>query len=207
MRDFIKRLSNINESVPEVAYEKDRAFKNIFILTLGVISRTALQAGIDYSTTQEMTTYFITKIEQMIGHEQISKCLCQMLMSFTSAVANIKKTPPSTKTVHNIQQIIFSRMYERITPSLIAKELNMTSSYLCRHFKSQTGKTISTYINEVKINEVKRLLIYTDKSILDISTQMGFSSPNYMSYIFKKIYDGLTPNNFRSLNTGQYNIL
>lgn len=200
MNYYLQRLLNLNESVPEVAYEKDRAFKNIFILSLGVISRTALESGIDYSTMQEMTKYFIIKIEHKKGHDQIAKLFCQMLMSFTDAVANIKKTPHSTKTVHKIQQIIFSRMYEKITPSLIAKEMNMSTAYLCRHFKKETGKTISTYINEVKIDEVKRLLIYTDKSILSISTQMGFSSPNYMSNIFKKLSQGLTPEKFRKLN-------
>jgi len=72
----------------------------------------------------------------------------------------------------------------------------MSVPYICRHFKDQTGKTISTYIQEVKVEESKRLLLHSNKSIFDISTQLAFSSPKYFSMIFKKIV-GLTPDEFR----------
>ena len=200
MEDYLYHLSKQGDGLPEVAETVDRAAKNIFILSLGILSRTALRAGVDYDTMSEIQTYFLNKIENQSGYDQSMTLFRRMCMSFTNAVAMKKKLVPGSLTIHKIQQIIFSHMYEKVTPTIIAEKLNMSLSYLCRHFKSETGKTIATYINEIKIEESKRLLITTNQSILDISTQLGFSSSNYMNGVFTKI-TGTTPGKFRKQYT------
>jgi len=196
MEKYLYHLSEQGGGLPEVAATVDRAAKNIFILSLGILSRTALRAGIDYDTMSEIQTYFLNRIESQSGYDQAMTLFRRMCMSFTNAVAMKKRIASGSLTIHKIQQIVFSHMYEKVTPTTIAEKLNMSLSYLCRHFKSETGKTIATYINEIKIEESKRLLITTNQSILDISTQLGFSSSNYMNGVFAKI-TGTTPGKFR----------
>jgi AraC-like DNA-binding protein len=72
----------------------------------------------------------------------------------------------------------------------------MSDSYLCRHFREETGKTITEYINEVKVDECKQLLITTGMPLSQISEQLGFSSQNYFHTVFKK-QTGMTPYEFR----------
>ena len=73
----------------------------------------------------------------------------------------------------------------------------MNASYLSRHFKEQTGKTMTEFINELKISEGIRLLETTDLPLIHISTQLGFSSQNYFQTVFKKVI-GMTPIEFRN---------
>jgi AraC-like DNA-binding protein len=72
----------------------------------------------------------------------------------------------------------------------------MNCSYLCNHFKKETGKTITEYINELKVRESKRLLKNSKLSLIEISTRLGFSSQSYFHIVFKK-HTGITPQEFR----------
>lgn len=68
----------------------------------------------------------------------------------------------------------------------------MDLSYLCRHFKENTGKTITACIHEIKIKESKRLIRTTNLTLAQIAMQMGYSSQNYFHTVFKK-FTGVTP--------------
>ena len=63
-------------------------------------------------------------------------------------------------------------------------------------FKADTGENLSDFIQKEKIDEAKRLLRYTDKSLIAISSYLGFSSQSHFNRIFKSI-TGKTPKEYR----------
>lgn len=73
----------------------------------------------------------------------------------------------------------------------------MSCSYLCTHFKQETGMTISAYVQQEKVREAKRLLKGSSYSIVEISEALAFSSQSYFCAVFKKI-TGMTPESYRS---------
>ncbi|HIT90192.1 MAG TPA: helix-turn-helix transcriptional regulator, partial [Candidatus Merdenecus merdavium] len=77
--------------------------------------------------------------------------------------------------------------YSGLTVSSVAKELNVNRSYLSRIFKEDTGKNLSRFLNEIKVDEAKRLLKYSNMSLVNISFLLGFSTQNYFQKIFKDI--------------------
>ncbi|MDR0387971.1 MAG: AraC family transcriptional regulator, partial [Treponema sp.] len=186
------RLESSGGAVPPVASNPDRAFRNIFISAAGIISRAALRGGLDYDTVIELSTYYIERIEQLEGNSAISMFLRQMFLDFAQRTARIRGLSAASALTRRINKIIMAHIYEKLTAAGIAKILGMNCSYLCRHFKRETGKTISAYVNEIKTDEAKRLLESTELSIVDISTQLGYSSQNYFQTIFKGIA-GMTP--------------
>ena len=52
-------------------------------------------------------------------------------------------------------------------------------------------------MNNVRLEEMQKLLANTDKSITEISYMVGFSNINYMSKVFKGVF-GLTPTQYRN---------
>ena len=52
-----------------------------------------------------------------------------------------------------------------------------------------------------KLEEARSLLIYTDKTISEISEYLCFSTQSYFQNVFKKQY-GMTPMQFRKNQTG-----
>ena len=62
--------------------------------------------------------------------------------------------------------------------------------------KKITSKSVSDYINEVRIEKAKKLLETSNASISEIVEQTGFSSSNYFYIYFKKT-NGVTPNEYK----------
>lgn len=78
----------------------------------------------------------------------------------------------------------------------IAQHCNVNANYLCGTFKSVTGETINHYINNMRIENSKKLMLETNKSIADISKLCGFNDAKYFCKVFGK-YAKSTPTSFR----------
>ena len=78
----------------------------------------------------------------------------------------------------------------------ISKHLNVEYSYISKLFSEIEGKTIEKYIIEQKIERVKELLIYDELNLTEISYELDYNSPQYLSRQFKQI-TGFTPTQFK----------
>ena len=78
----------------------------------------------------------------------------------------------------------------------IAKSLYLSRPYLSKKFKNDTGISVTEFIHRQKIEEAKRLLKYTDKSLLSISIYLSFSSQSHFTNMFKKM-TGQLPKDYR----------
>jgi AraC-like DNA-binding protein len=193
-------LESDGNGIPPVALDAERAYKNIFIFSAGVVSRAAMRGGLDYDTVIALSDYYLRQIEKVEGYAAIFLLLKQMFLDFAQRTARIRKLETASPLVRKINKAIMARLYEKITPTGLSEILSMNCSYLCRHFKQETGKTISEYINEVKITEARRLLESKELPLIQISVQLGFSSQNYFQTLFKRI-TGTSPGAYR--NTGR----
>ena len=79
----------------------------------------------------------------------------------------------------------------------IASTLDMNREYFCRLFKKTLGETFVDYTNLLRISCAEELLISSQKSISEISDELGFSSVSYFTRVFKNITN-LTPATFRN---------
>ncbi|WP_342330590.1 AraC family transcriptional regulator [Pedobacter sp. FW305-3-2-15-E-R2A2] len=68
----------------------------------------------------------------------------------------------------------------------ISEELHKDYDSLSAIFSLTQGDTLEKYIIQKKIEEVKALLVYTDKSLTDIAHVLGYSSVAYLSRQLKK---------------------
>ena len=81
----------------------------------------------------------------------------------------------------------------------IADGLNMNAVYLGQLFKNETGELFTTYLNNMRVEKAKKLLLTTKMNVSDIGMEIGYSSNNHFFQVFKKM-TGLTPTEFRRLN-------
>ena len=73
-------------------------------------------------------------------------------------------------------------------------------SHLSALFKEYTGKTIITYLKELKLIHAKELLRNTDKPIVEIADELNYESVSSLNHNFKQ-FTGLTPTEFRESNS------
>jgi AraC family transcriptional activator of pobA len=85
------------------------------------------------------------------------------------------------------------------SPALYAEKLNISTPYLNECVKTATGYPVSYHIQQRIILEAKRLLYHSDKSVKEISAELGYDDYPYFSKLFTK-FTGITPLKFRSKN-------
>lgn len=74
---------------------------------------------------------------------------------------------------------------------------NYCKTHLSRLFRKEMGKSIGEYLQEVKINNARDILINSEMSLCEICDLIGHSSLSHFSNIFKKYY-GMAPGQYRS---------
>jgi AraC family transcriptional activator of pobA len=80
-----------------------------------------------------------------------------------------------------------------------AQKLHITTPYLNECVKNATGYPVSYHIRERIILEAKRLLYHSNKSVKEISSELGYDDYPYFSKLFTKAA-GMTPLTFRCKN-------
>lgn len=88
---------------------------------------------------------------------------------------------------------------EDMSTNLVAKQVNLSVSWLSTKFKEEVGVGISDYLNNIRIQKAKQLFDEQDYMIYEVAGKVGFASSQYFSKIFKQI-TGVTPNEYRRMN-------
>ncbi|MEG1427057.1 MAG: helix-turn-helix transcriptional regulator [Oscillospiraceae bacterium] len=179
-----------------------RSFKNNFIMATAVVARMAVRGGLNYSTAMTICDEYLFHIEKQNSFPELLDYFRLMFRDFTRRVAAIKSIDSHSLVVVKIDNYIKTHINEKIQTCDIAEFLSMNRSYLCRHFKENTGMTITAYITREKIKGAARLLRYTELSLFAISTEMGFSTQHYFHTVFKKEM-GITPLAYRAHPTDE----
>lgn len=82
--------------------------------------------------------------------------------------------------------------------AILEEKIGMDYHYLTTLFSSVEGVTIEKYAILQRVEKVKELLMYDEKTLSEIAYEMGYSSVQHLSQQFKKI-TGLTPTHFKEL--------
>lgn len=95
-------------------------------------------------------------------------------------------------------QYMHLNLDKKITIENLAKIAHMSPSHYSRLFKNETGQSCISYLNQIRMDQVKRLLREGDKSITEIAHDCGFGSSAYLSASFYKQFK-LSPSEYQNL--------
>jgi len=79
----------------------------------------------------------------------------------------------------------------------LSQTIGLSEYKLKRGFKSLFGMTAYGYVNTLRLEKAKILLLETDRSAKEIAYNLGFSSPQHFSKAFKRLH-GVPPKSIRS---------
>lgn len=95
-----------------------------------------------------------------------------------------------------IHAYIKNHLEDDLSLTRIAQVVSLNPSYLSRWYKRITGKGISDYIYEKRVERSKELLLGSTYKMHEISAKVGFSDQHYFYRFFKKAI-GCTPQEYR----------
>jgi len=98
--------------------------------------------------------------------------------------------------VKNIISYINRHYTEELSLSMIAEHLNVSPNYISRVFKEEVGKTLFNYVNEVRVEQAKKLMHKKELKIYEIGEKVGFNSSVHFNIVFNKL-TGYSPKQYR----------
>lgn len=102
-----------------------------------------------------------------------------------------------SKSVRNAMDYIWKNYGKHaLTLKEIAEAVHLSVGHLCGLFKKETGKTLNSYITEIRMKEAKRLLEEENMKVYEVADTVGYQSSQYFSQIFFK-FVGTYPTNYQ----------
>lgn len=157
----------------------------------------ATQGGVDPYHAFLMADLYTQKLELMQDFSAVEHLIQEMMIDFAEQVEKLKvpngnRSPFCRMCIQYVSQNVFAA----IRLENMARELGYSRSYLCSHFKKEMGISLSHYIQQKKIEEAKKLLQFSDRSLSEIASLLNFSSQSHFQTIFRKS-TGVTPLSYR----------
>ena len=118
---------------------------------------------------------------------------------YDAVIALSERSAGSTDAVYIVKDYIRHHYREDINRDDVANIAYVTPNYLSKLFTQKIGMNMREYINLLRVNEAKRLLLTTDDNISDIASNLGYNNISYFSTVFRKIC-GMSPAEWRAGN-------
>lgn len=173
-----------------------RQLKNTFIVTVTLVSRSAIRGGMDTNDALSLSDAYIQKCELLSSVEAIVNLQFHMVLEYTERVERLKLGKTPTKLLTDIANYVQKHLTEPVNIEALSKAVFVSRTHLAVKFKKETGMTLTEFVLKEKIEEGKRLLRYTDKPLSAIAAYLGFSSQSHFSNVFRK-YARCLPSEYR----------
>ncbi len=98
--------------------------------------------------------------------------------------------------VGRVIEHLHSHLDDKITVERMASIACLSASHFARVFRKETGQAPMEYVNGLRLERAKKMLLAGDRSVTEIALLCGFGSPSYLSACFQKKYR-MTPKEYR----------
>lgn len=194
---FCPYRKEIDENFPFSAFFVKQTENDVVVIKNGTrlnesLKTIALQIENEFRKKDFCYDKFIDAyVNQISAHLYRKKILAKGNEKLFTDTAFVQKIIPVIKYID-------SHFSEHLELSKLSEIINVDKAHLCRVFKSLTKSTLSEYINFVRISYAEQLLLNSDKLIVEICEESGFSSVSYFAKVFKQ-KNGITPKKYRSI--------
>jgi transcriptional regulator GlxA family with amidase domain len=175
---------------PDRIYVKDDALYTTAGVTAGIdLSLALIEEDFGKKMALDVAKYLIVYLRRAGGQSQFSPLL--------------ELQAETDSPVGAIQSYVLANLDVEHTLPSIAEKMQMSERHLSRIFKQECGMTLMTFVNDARIDAVRRHLESTDISLTEIARRCGFSNASTLRRVFAKRL-GISPVDYRErFKTGE----
>lgn len=197
-KDKVKLLSLIEEKHTwEIQDNISTLTKKNDLLVWNVLfTREIIKNGISKQYLHPLYNKYYKSIQVPHSLTELQQIEIKMIHSYFDILINFLEATDHLM-VNKMIAYLYLHIESQISLTEMAKSLNISVGYLCDCFKKNIGMSIMNYAKKIKVERAQTLLLSTDKSILEISTLLGFCDQSHFSKTFKSI-SGRSPSKYRT---------
>ncbi len=191
-----KLLNELLSSIYLTCGNNFDAFKARILELVVLLSRAAVEGGANVEEIFGLNYKYLSEIHLYHDFEQIDAWLCRILHRFTECLFSMSDVRHAD-IIHKATRYIKQNHADSITLDDVAKHVYLSTSYFCKIFNKEMGEGFSSYLNKVRVEQSKKLLL-SDKhrNLTDIAGAVGFGDQSYFIKVFRK-YVGVSPGEYR----------
>lgn len=123
---------------------------------------------------------------------------CELLIAFLGRIHEhiLQGGSGEYNEAVRIRQYIDEHFRENLTLESMAQVAGMNPYYFSSYFKKNMGMNFKAYLTEVRMEEARRLLLYTDSKAYEIAERVGYRNVRQLNENFKQKY-GMSPNEYK----------
>ena len=162
---------------------------------LVVISRAAISGGAPPSPVLSLNREAMWTLQHIRTSEELALTLSDLTARYIGLAFETQGLRHS-RALGRALDYINGHYMERLTLEEAAAAAGMSPNYFSSVFRRETGGTFRRYLNRIRIENSRSLLLDGEMTILQICSLCGFEDQSYFVKVFKK-YTGVTPSRFR----------
>jgi len=182
-----------------LSLDEVRNIKYHFIVSVAMISRFCMEGKMNSETAYSLSDLYIQKADICTSIEQLIELHRSMCSDYAGRMQQLRRSKVYSKHVVVCIDYIYENLQKRITLRMLARYASLNETYLSKLFLTETGKSVSGYIRDKKIEAAENMLKYSDFSCLNIGNYLAFSSQSHFIQVFRT-KTGLTPQDYRKRN-------
>lgn len=195
-----RKVAHIMSELSNATFEQrsSDSFSNhkYYAIVMNTLLRKAAQdGGVHPIYLDDMSSAFANRIEQVSSIDAMRELMQTMLKSYCRLVRKHAGRQYSSIVQKTISLIDYD-LSSNLTLSYLAKAQNISPGYLATIFKKETGKTVTEFITDRRIEHAMRLLSTTKLQVQTVALHCGIMDVQYFSKVFKK-KTGKTPKEYR----------
>lgn len=135
------------------------------------------------------------------GESAVQLNVAMLLVRLKALMDNQKYTykhPKKDRKVHRLIEFIDEHYKQPLHLDEMEDAVGINKYYMSHLFKETTGFTLIEYVHHRRVVEAQKLLMQTDKPVIDICFECGFQSLQHFGRIFKKV-SSMTPTQYRNI--------
>ena len=163
-----------------------------------LLSRAVIRCGAHSKEILIVNEKFINNLQSINSLDSLCYELQRTVEIFIENMY-YKSSTTNHDCIKKAVKYLVSNYSKEITLEEISSYVNLSPSYFSSLFKQVTKSNYKDYLNNIRVEESKLLLVNTNYPIIDIALATGFDDPSYFSKVFKK-YTGISPLKYRRSN-------
>ncbi|MBQ8624862.1 MAG: helix-turn-helix transcriptional regulator [Agathobacter sp.] len=188
-------LANFPLFALEQRTEATRNLQNYTIVINTLLRKAAEEGGVHPLYIDQLSSTFAHRIESATRSDNFVDLWNEMIQKYCALVNRHSVKHYSLPIQKVITRIDFDLAAD-LSLKATAQYLNVNASYLSNLFKTETGYTLTDYVNMKRMDHAAYLLANTHMSVSAIAQSCGILDDNYFTKLFKR-YHHKTPTKFR----------
>lgn len=175
-----------------------RHYKNLVIAFISSCTRAAIRGGVSPEIAYVISDKYIRGIEVCSTLSELVEYNDAMQEEFTRKVHETK-TDKFSPQIQKVCDYIQFHVEDDLNLSTISSAIGYSPAWLSSKFHKETGKTITQYISNQRMEWAKKLLISSDRPIQEIADCLQYKTPSHFGAVFRQ-YTGISPGAYRQIH-------